>query len=416
MKRLRIIAGVDPREGGPIEGIRQQASHHAAAGIDEHVVSLDAPDAPWVAEFPMQMTACGEPISIASGWKSRLPWRKYGYRPGFVRWLKDHAREYDIVTVHGLWNYSTMGARLALVGSGIPYIVFTHGMLDPWFKRNYPLKSALKQVFWWFNEGPLLNGADYVLFTSEEERALAQESFGPYRVRERVVSYGTSDPPAYSSSQSIAFRAKTTDLVRPYLLYLSRIHPKKGCDLLINAFADGLAAQSDIDLVIAGPASDKYLDQLKKFAQARGVASRIHWPGMLTGDAKWGAFRDAEAFVLPSHQENFGIVVAEAMACAKAVLITDKVNIWREVAQSGAGLVEPDDQEGVFRLLQRYFDHSPEERQEMAAMARRLFSERFEIGGVAQSLNKACRDAIVNHSQTSTKGPLRPFPSRSEQA
>ena len=193
----------------------------------------------------------------------------------------------------------------------MPYVVFAHGMLDPWFKQAAPWKSRAKQLFWWFNEGPLVNNARYILFTSEEEKLLSRHSFTPYTPNERVIIYGTSAPPADDGTQDAAFRQTVPALARPFLLYLSRLHPKKGCDLLLTAFAEIAATHADLDLVMAGPATDEYLAQLKQQAAALGISGRVHWPGMLQGAAKWGAYRAAEAFVLPSHQENFGIVVAE---------------------------------------------------------------------------------------------------------
>ena len=399
VKRLRLIGTVDPRSGGPIEGILQQAPHNLAAGIIEHVVTLDAPDAPWVREFPLHVIACGAPLSAhTGGWRQRLPWRRYGYQPDLVPWLKAHVRDYDEIVVHGLWNYSTMAARRVLVGAGRPYVVFSHGMLDPWFQREQPLKGLMKQIFWWFNEGPLLNSARYVLFTSEEERLQARQVFCPYRVRERVVKYGTSDPQGDPATQLAAFQARVPALHKPYLLFLSRIHPKKGCDLLIDAFAEIHGAQEGVDLVLAGPVSEEMRTRLQAQAQARGIAGRIHWLGMLSGDAKWGAFRGAQAFVLPSHQENFGIAVAEALACGCPVLISDKVNIWREVVEDGGGMVAGDDSDGTSELLARFDALSPAERTHMGERARICFLQRFEVSLAAASINAALIDASRNQN------------------
>ncbi|MFN6996501.1 MAG: glycosyltransferase, partial [Aquincola tertiaricarbonis] len=110
------------------------------------------------------------------------------------------------------------------------------------------------------------------------------------------------------------------------------------------------------------------------------------WPGMLQGDLKWGAFHAAEAFVLPSHQENFGIAVAEALGCGVPVLISDKVNIWREIEADGAGLVAPDTAEGTAQLLQRWLALSSAERAAMRDRARGCFAQRFTVEAMADSL------------------------------
>lgn len=391
-KRLEIIYDVDPSQGGPTEAIRQQASRYEAEGVVGHVVSMDPSDAPWLEGFPLKVFALGSPMAARK--PDRWPWGRYGYDPRLLVWLRAHVHEYDIVVVHGLWNYAAMAARRALVGSKTPYVVFTHGMLDPWFKKKAPLKAALKQIWWLFNEGPLLRHARFVMFTSEDERRLARGAFFPYRVRERTVAYGVADPGGDIEAQTAAFRAAAPKLTRPYLLYLSRIHPKKGCDLLIDAFATVYGPRDDLDLVVAGPGNPLEIQALQRRAATRGVARRVHWTGMLRGEAKWGAFRNAEAFVLPSHQENFGIVVAEALACARPVLITNKINIWREIAEAQAGFVDDDTLAGVERLVRRLTTLSGAQKAEIGARARACFLHSFEIGGAARDMSAACRDAI----------------------
>jgi glycosyltransferase involved in cell wall biosynthesis len=186
-----------------------------------------------------------------------------------------------------------------------------------------------------------------VFFATEDERRLARQSFWPFRCRERVVAFGTKDVAGSADAQIAAFRALLPQLAgREFLLFLSHIHPKKGCDLLIRVLAAAAAENKELHLVMAGPDSVVWKSRLVRIAEDIGVANQIHWPGMLRGDQKWGAFRAAEAFVLPSHQENFGLVVAEAIACGKPVLTTDKSIHGREVQDCGAGMVADDDLEG----------------------------------------------------------------------
>ncbi len=232
-----------------------------------------------------------------------------------------------------------------------------------------------------------------MLFTTEEEKLQARGQFRGHRYRETVVGYGTAAPPAPSSAQAEAFRAAAPSLGdRPYLLYLSRIHPKKGCDLLIEAFAAAGEVRPDLQLVIAGPGTPQILETLRGQAERLGVGDRIHWPGMLQGDAKWGAFHGADVFILPSHQENFGIVVAEALGCGKPVLISDKVNIWREVEAAGAGLVEADSSEGTEALLRRWFALAESERGTVLSAAPSLFDEKFNVARTAPALIEKIRE------------------------
>lgn len=396
LKVVHVIASVDPASGGPIEGILRSAEVWQERYLGErHIACLDRPDDPWVRLCPLPVFALGNGFPKTGSPGRLVPWQRYGYAPRLARWIRDNAAAYDAVIVNGLWNYAAFAARRGLAGRATPYFVFPHGMLDPWFRRAHPVKHLAKQALWWVNEGPLLRRAAATLFTSEEERHLAENVFWPYRLDATVLGYGTADVRGDAGEQVAAFRRLVPALgERPFLLFLSRLHPKKGCDLLIEAFAGLAADHPALDLVMAGPDQLGWRAALERRARQLGIDSRIHWPGMLTGDVKWGAFRAAEAFVLPSHQENFGLVVAEAMACAKPVLITRKVNIWREVEESGGGLVGSDDLRGVSGICRDFLALAPAAREAMGASARRGFETHFKIETAAVKLAALIRQTI----------------------
>lgn len=395
LRILRTIRSLDPRGGGPPQHVRMITPELARRGVDTEVVTLDPPDAPWLGDVPC-------PVHALDGRGG------YGSTAALPAWVRANRARFDAAFVHGLWLYNGRGFALGWRGSGKPYFVLPHGMLDPWFRRAYPLKHLKKQLYWWWSEGRLLREAQAVLFTSEEEQRLARGTFVPYRTNERTIPYGVSTPPLETPAQREAWLAKCPALAdRRYLLFLGRIHDKKGADLLIRAYGEwaaGEAARSPDavpDLVIAGPfASPAYERTVRglvaEVARSASAAARIHFPGPLAGDAKWGAFRGAEAFVLPSHQENFGIAVVEALACGVPVLISNKVNIWREIDAAGAGLVEPDDHGGTRRLLERWRGWAGDARgREAAAQAAvRLFANRFYVGATAEALSHLLREPM----------------------
>jgi glycosyltransferase involved in cell wall biosynthesis len=374
MKILRSTHTVNPALGGPIESIRQSSAALLRRGHEVEIISLDAPDDPWLRDFAVPVHALG-------------PGRgSYGYAPRFSSWIKERRANYDAVIVHGLWQYSSFGVWRALAGTTTPYFVFPHGMLDPWFKRSYPAKHFKKLLYWPWGEYRVLRDAAAVLFTSEEERRLARESFGLYRCNEKVVSYGTAAPPNPDGAREKFFEAFPQLRGQRFFLFLGRLHEKKGCDLLIEAFLE-LRNLSDAPshLVMGGPCSDdSYFRRLRDLALDAGGS--IIFPGMLTGDSKWGALSAAEAFVLPSHQENFGIAVAEALACGTPVLISNKINIWREIEADGAGQVENDDLAGTTNLLKRWLATASDARAMMRDSARKCFATRFEIERATDSL------------------------------
>lgn len=358
MRILHIIHSVDPAGGGPAEGLIRQCQ--AMPGCRCEVVTLDPPDSPFLRDFPLPVHALG--IRPHRGRLSR-----FGYTPHLVPWLKAHAGEYDIAVVNGLWNYASAGSSRILPRLRLPYVVYPHGMMDPWFRRAYPAKHWLKQIFWTLFDGRLMGSALAALFTCEEEMILARGQFLGHPYAERVARYGCGTAPDETGPPA---------LDRPYLLFLGRLHPKKGCDLLIRAYAE---VAPDLDLVMAGPDQVGWMAELKELAERLGVADRIHWPGLMTGPAKWGAIKGAEAFILPSHQDSFGVAVGEALGCGTPVMITDKVNIWREVKASGAGLVDDDSAAGVARMLRGYLALGPARRTEMRAAARACFGEHFDM-------------------------------------
>jgi len=332
-----------------------------------------------------------------------IPWLRYGYSPWLKSWLRAHAAEYDAIIVNGLWNYASLGAWRALRGSSVPYYVFTHGMLDPWFNLAYPCKAVFKSIFWRLLEHRVLRDAAGVMFTCEEERRLARGTFKPYLAREFVVGYGTRDVSGDANAQRHAFFAAAPRARgRKLALFLGRIHEKKGVDMLVAAFARHARAHPDADLVIAGPDQNGLQESLVRDATALGVADRIHWPGMLTGEAKWGAFRAAGFFVLPSHQENFGIVVAEALALRKPVLLTNKVNIWREVEADGAAIIVNDDREGVADGLLRMLEMTDDQRAAMGAAARRCFETRYDLETNALQLLDLIRGGLRDRPETAS--------------
>jgi glycosyltransferase involved in cell wall biosynthesis len=375
MKILRSTHTVNPAGGGPIESIKQSSAALLRRGHEVEIISLDAPDDPWVRDAPVPVQALG-------------PGRgSYGYAPRFSSWIKERRAQFDAVIVHGLWQYSSFGVWRALAGTSTPYFVFPHGMLDPWFKRTYPAKHFKKLLYWPWAEYRVLRDAAAVLFTAEEERRLARESFALYRCREVVVNYGTAAPENLDQAREKFLAAYPQLQARPFLLFLGRLHEKKGCDLLINAFIALRKSNPDfaLSLVMAGPCADEeYLRQLRTMANEAGDS--ILFSGMLTGDIKWGALAAAEAFVLPSHQENFGIAVVEALACGTPVLISNKINIWREIEADGAGYAENDDVAGTSNLLSRWLATPAETRASIQQNARQCFANRFEIERATDSL------------------------------
>ncbi|HXY21702.1 MAG TPA: glycosyltransferase, partial [Burkholderiaceae bacterium] len=193
MNVLHVIASLDPRCGGPMEGVRQIARAAQAWGQKTTVATLDTPGAAFLEGNAFVAVPLGP---------GRL---KYGYSPRLLPWLRAHVNEFDVVIVNGIWQYSSFAVWRALHGTKTPYFVFPHGMLDPYFKRTFPLKHLKKWLYWPWAEYRVLRDARAVLFTCEEERLLARQSFSLYDANELVTGYGTAPPPFDAKSARAAF-------------------------------------------------------------------------------------------------------------------------------------------------------------------------------------------------------------------
>jgi glycosyltransferase involved in cell wall biosynthesis len=399
MKILHITSQMDPEKGGISQGIRTMIEGLNKLGAHSEVVTLDQPGAAFFKD---------EVIIIHTPGAGKGPWF---YNAKLGQWLKANMDRFNAVIIHGLWLYHGYAAwkavrllnnhsnRLKNKKKDAPTLfVMPHGMLDPYFQlaEGRKLKAIRNRAYWKLIEGKIINQADGLLFTCEMEKQLARKPFSPYQPkRENVVGLGVAEPPAFISEMHKAFLEKCTELGNnSYFLFLSRIHEKKGVDLLINAYKkiiEQYPGKNIPKLVIAGPGLETlYGDKIQKLIlESPELMASVFFPGMLKGNAKWGAFYGCSAFVLPSHQENFGVAVVEAMACSKAVLISNQINICSEIETHNAGIVAEDTPEGTRSLLEKWEQLTSDEKQVMGLQARDCFEKKFAMVPAAKRLLNA---------------------------
>jgi glycosyltransferase involved in cell wall biosynthesis len=395
MNILHIAGKLDPRLGGVAQAIRTIVCGLEDLGFYNEVVTLDNPQAPFLSEAPFVIHTPGE---------GRGAWY---YSPGLIPWLQINCIRFDIVIVHGLWQYHGYAVQKVFRQlkkrpvSKLPAVyIMPHGMLDPWFQavQGRRLKAIRNWCYWKLIENKMVNGADGILFTSLEEQTLASLPFRPYKPKHAAVTgLGVHQPPLFTENMQKAFLNKCPEVMnRNYLLFLGRIDEKKGVDLLLEAYdemaADYLTESDQFPmLVIAGPGLDTpYGKKIKKIVATSPLLKMlVAFPGMLNGNAKWGAFYGADAFILPSHQENFGIALVEALACGKPALISSKVNIWREVIETQGGLAEDDTISGTLSLLNRWMTLRPEQQKLMAVRAKQCYERHFSIEMAAKRMLRA---------------------------
>jgi glycosyltransferase involved in cell wall biosynthesis len=360
------------------------------------LVSFDSPNAPFLAANALPLG----PALPGYGW---LPWLSLK--------LKAHEKSFDMLILNGLWLHSTHGVGRWARQNQIPYLLFPHGMLDRYF-RQFPLKHFKKFLYWLFFERHTVAGAQALCYTTVSEQTYAQKTFPFFNPkRQVVVGMGLK---SFEGSVSLAkeefFQRFPTLKDKHFILYLSRFHPKKAPHLILKA----LKKLPSLHLVMAGPQEDTaYYHALRSHPQPLprgGVKDRgllpyppcaatpsvalpqVTWSGLLTGSIKWGALASADALILPSHQENFGMVVAEALSVGTPVLISDKVALAEEVMKDQAGLVADDTLQGVELLLKRFSSLSVDELAAMRARASHCYQSHYQPAVVAERLERLMKE------------------------
>jgi glycosyltransferase involved in cell wall biosynthesis len=327
---LHVVPGISPKHGGPtnIPGLLRALIRH---GVDATLLSTDSdPDGPLDVPLKTLIMRDGVPQMFHHAWPIG---GRFAFAPSLVSTLRKTIASYDLVHIHWIYNFACVAAARVSVAARVPFVVQPRASLDPHMRKKNDL---LKRSYLATVGRPLLTRAAAVVFTAEDERALA--SYGRRRP-EWVVPNGL-DTSAYERLPPPGtFRKAFPALDGPFLLFLGRLSRQKGLDLLLPAFQRLLRSRPDLRLVLAGPDHEGYAAHVRSLAQDLGVAERVLFTGLITGDVKLAAFVDADLFVLPSYAENFGGAIIEALACGLPVVISDQVNIHRELSAEGAATV-----------------------------------------------------------------------------
>ena len=292
--------------------------------------------------------------------------------PAMARALRAHTSEFDVIHIHSLFMFSTLAAAHYARKHRVPYIVRPHGSLDPFLRRRGRLK---KFIYTGLIEKRNLDRATAIHYTSRDERDLA----APVGIKAPsvVVPLGVNLEEFESLPVPGTFRSRYPETrEKDLVLFLGRLHFKKGLDLLLQSFRKVAAQLPNVHLVVAGPDDAGVTPKMKAWLANAGILNRATFTGMLTGTMRLAALKDADVWMLPSYTENFGLAVVEAMACRLPVVITDRVNIWREVDEGQAGMVTPCDASALSAAVISLFEN-PDLRRSLGANAYRLVAEQF---------------------------------------
>jgi glycosyltransferase involved in cell wall biosynthesis len=418
VKILHVVALIQASTGGPAVSVTRLASEQAKLGHEVTLACLDYP------HLGPQVAAPGVRVVSVKG--NVLAVRGRGWCPRFRHVLMEEAAKADIVHNHGLWMWPNAYAREAAVAAGKPLIISPRGMLEAWSLGRSKLRKA---VAWRLFEKRNLQSAAMFHATAESERDSIRNVFSHgwkrmkkdlFRAEDLGAKSGSSEktkevpivvvpngvdlPDLNSRPGKEVLEEKFPELKdRRWVVFMSRLHPKKGVDVLLRAWARqkevtspeggesfGLLDSSSLGpvLILAGSDLIGYRREVEKMVRELGVQDSVVITGEVQGEMKDALLANADVFVLPSYSENFGIVVAEAMAWGRPVIATTGTP-WKQVADVGAGWWVAPEEDTLAKALAEALGHGREELDVMGAKGRALVEERYTWAAPAERLARA---------------------------
>ncbi|ASC72842.1 Glycosyltransferase Type 1 [Halomicronema hongdechloris C2206] len=381
LRVLQIVPSISLVYGGPSQMVRGFSAALGAAGAAVTVLTTDANGD--VGQPPLAVPL-NQPVpedGYTIWYFHCSPWRRYKFSLGLLQWLARHSQDYDIAHVHALFSPVSTAAATVARWRGLPYLLRPLGTLDPADLRK---KQQLKRLYGYLLERPNLAGAAAVHFTSQPE-ADVSERFGTH-AQEVVIPLGVT-PPTTLSPEAVQEMCDRNAIPpdRPRLLYMSRLDPKKGLDLLLPALEQLLRHSIPFHFILCGanPQDPGYEHSIRQWIQHSPLAQRTTITGFVSGDEKAALLQAADVFVLPSYYENFGIAVAEAMMAGNPVVITRGVYIWPDIQQAEAGWLCDGTAESLAQVLTQALG-DPLERQRRGQQAQTLANQRYSWDAIAQ--------------------------------
>lgn len=379
MRVLHVIPSVSERSGGPGHAIIPMCRALINRGLDASIATTDA-DLNQRLKVTLDTSFIYKDVPtifFAKQWSNAF----YYSRP-FSHWINSQVSNYELVHIHAVFSHASIAAARASRRHGVPYVIRPLGTLDPWSMRQKPFR---KKLFWNCGVRSLVKGAAAIHYTSENERLSVEQSLG--LKNGTVIPLGVELEADSLHDSPSAFRASLPSLgTAPYLILLSRLHPKKGIDILLEAFLK-LTREPEFakwKLVVAGEGEDDYMNHLNSLINAQGGRDGVLFPGWLNGEIKFSALRGAAVLVLPSHHENFGVCVAEAMARGVPVVISENVNLAPAVQAAKAGWVTTMDPTSLREALADALAHEDERKRR--GEAARILATKYSWTEVASEL------------------------------
>jgi glycosyltransferase involved in cell wall biosynthesis len=391
MKVLQIVPSISLIYGGPSQMVIGLSEALARSDVEVTILTTNSNGD---AGQPLLQVPLATPLS-QNGYQivyfACSPFRRYKFSLGLLNWLARQAHHYDIAHIHALFSPVSTAAAIVCRQQQLPYLLRPLGTLDPADLRK---KQQLKKIYAAVLEKPNLAGAAGLHFTSEPECQVSQR-FG-VKTRDFVVPLGVSFPESLPEKGMISQQLGIPSQV-PSILFMSRIDPKKGLDLLLPALENLLAKGIDFHFVLAGsnPQDSGYENQIGQQIERSPLRERTTIAGFVQGEVKLGLLQDADLFALPSYYENFGIAVAEAMAVGTPVVISDRVQIQEAIAGAAAGWVTRCTIEDLTQTLETALA-DPDARKLRGENARQLAIAQYSWDAIAKQMAQVYNQILIS--------------------
>ncbi|MCB0207756.1 MAG: glycosyltransferase [Anaerolineae bacterium] len=403
MKILHVIPSIADVRGGTSRAVLDMVRALRQANIDAAIATtndngpdlLDVPLRQWIEieQVPVQFFARFSPAIPAV--------REFAFSRSFTTWLGQHLAEYDLLHVHAIFSYtSTVAMRLARL-KGQPYLVSPHGMLADWSLQQGDRK---KQLYLKLAERANLNQAQALHFTADlEQQEAAALNLRPPGF---VIPLGLAVPAAIPKAREALRQHLQLPWDEPIILFMARLHPKKGLDYLISALSNLLDRR--FTLVIAGSGAPEYEAEVKRMVVRANLQQRTIMPGFVQGYTKDLLLQGADLLALTSHSENFGIAILEALAAGTPVIVTPGVALAPVIQQNTLGYVTELKQQAIVQTLSHVLNH-PHERLAIGQKARQFILENYTWDNIAGKLTTLYQTLLDKNATSIFYPPERPF-------
>lgn len=364
IKILRIIGTLNPEYGGPANAIIDHSHALIQKGYDVSIITSDKKNSKYYKGNKIKIINLGPALG------------KYKLNPKLFFWLKKNRHKFKSFFVHGLWQFNTLVARLLLKKD---FYVFSHGQLDPYFKLEF-FKCLKKKIYWSLIEKSNLIYSKSLLLTSNNEKKLIKHTYvNTDGINKKVIEYGILEQKFNLKKSENLFYKKFKNLKNlNYFIYLGRFHKKKGCEIILGVLTRLKKNKIKIKVLMAGP-NNEYKKKLIEDSYKLRIDDMIVWSDTLIDDLKWIALKKSEAMILPSHGENFGVSLVEAMSLSKPVITTSKVNISDKILSSKSGIITSNNLNSFYKGIIKFLRFSKKQKKILSKNSYLCFLKYFNL-------------------------------------